>query len=79
MLLQAYQGVLADWMLSPHAWTELQIQQYFSVAAEQLPSLDLWSKVSSFVVPGEYPAVTDLKGNLTAGALINGVATDFVA
>ena len=74
----AYQGVLADWMLSPHAWTELEITQYFSVGPEELPSLDLWDKVSSFIVPGEYPAVVDAKGNLTDGALINGVPSDFV-
>ena len=75
----AYQGVLSSWACSPHAWTELEITQYFSVGPEELPNLDLWDKISSFIVPGEYPTVTDVKGTLTGGALINGSPSDFVA
>ena len=75
----AYQGVLSSWACSPHAWTELEITQYFSVGPEELLNLHLWDKISSFIVPGEYPTVTDVKGTLTGGALINGSPSDFVA
>ena len=74
-----YQGVLADWALSPYAWTELVIQEYFSVGPEELPNLNVWDKISSFIVPGDYPAVIDVKGRLTDGALINGDPSGFVA
>ena len=49
----AYQGVLSDWALSPYVWTELEIQEYFSVGPEELPSLNVWNKISSFIVPGD--------------------------
>ena len=74
----AYEGVLSDWVLSPHAWTEEELNEYFSVPADQLPGLDLWDKVSSFIVPGNYPALTDVKGDLTGGALLNGEPSEFV-
>ena len=75
----AYQGVLADWALSPHAWTELEIQEYFSVGPAQLPSLNVWDKIDSFIAPGEYPSVIDTKGVLTDGVFYNGSPDDFVA
>ena len=76
----AYQGVLSGWVLSSgHAWTELEIQEYFSVPPEQLASLQVYSKITSCIEPGEYPAVIDTKGVLTGGALYNGSPDDFVA
>ena len=74
-----YDGTLADCVLSPHAWTELQIQEYFSVGPDQLSTLDVWDRITSYIVPGtEFPAVIDLKGSLSGGALHNGQPTDFV-
>ena len=75
----AYRGVLSVWMLSPYAWTELQIQEYFSVGPEQLPSLNAWDNISSVIVPGVYPEVIDTKGVLTGGGFYNGSPDDFVA
>ena len=75
----AYQGVLADWALSPHAWTEVEIQEYFSVGPDQLSSLNVWDKITSFIAPGEYPAVIDTKGVLTDGVFYNGSPDDFIA
>ena len=73
-----YEGVLADWVVSPHAWTTEELDEYFSVGADELETLDLWDKVSSFIIPGAYPALVDVKGNLSNGALLNGEASDFV-
>ena len=73
-----YEAVLTHWILSPHAWTEEELIEYFSVPADELPTLDLYDKVSSFIVPGVYPNLTDVKGNLTGGALINGEPSDFL-
>ena len=73
-----YEGVLADWVVFPHALTEEELDEYFSVPADELETLDLWDKVSSFIVPGVYPALVDVKGKLTNGALLNGEPSDFV-
>ena len=47
-----YEGALCGWVLSPHAWTEVELVEYFSVPSDELETLDLWDKVSSFIVPG---------------------------
>ena len=65
-------------MLSPHAWSDEELVEYFASPIEDLPTLALWDKVSSFIVPGVYPEVKDIKGNLTDGALINGEPSDFL-
>ena len=65
-----YHGTLSDWVLSDHAWTELEIAEFFSVPPEQLPGLDLYEKVTSWLKPGSaYPEVVDVTGALTGGAL----------
>ena len=69
---------MSDWVCSPHAWTTEELDEYFSVPADELPTLDLWDKVSSFIVPGVYPALMDVKGALTNGALLNGEPSYFV-
>ena len=51
----------------------------FSVGPDQLPSLNVGDKISSFTAPGEYPAVIDTKGVLTDGVFYNGLPDDFVA
>ena len=50
----------------------------FASPAGELDTLDLWDKVSSFIVPAAYPALVDVKGKLTNGALLNGEPSDFV-
>ena len=70
--------MLCDWVVSPHAWTEEELDEYFSVPLDELETLDLWDKVSSFIIPAQYPNLRHVKGNLTNGALINGEPSDFV-
>ena len=53
--------------------------EFFSVPADQLSSLDLYNKITSVLVPGEYPSLTDQKGALTEAALYGGVQADFLA
>ena len=74
----AYEGVLADWVVFPHALTSEELDAYFAVPADELDTIDLWDKVSSFIIPGVYPALVDVKGNLSSGALLNGDPSDFV-
>ena len=74
----AYEGVLTHWVLSPYAFIEEELIEYFSVPADELPTLDLYDKVSSFIAPGVYPEVKDIKGNLPDGQLINGEPSDFL-
>ena len=50
----------------------------FAAPADELETLDLWDKVSSFITPGVYPALVDVKGKLTNGALLNGEPSGFV-
>ena len=71
-------ATLSDLVLSDHAWTDLEIAEFFSVPPEQLPSLPLYEKVSSWLKPGVYPEVIDFKGALTGGALYGGSPADFV-
>ena len=73
-----YHATLSDWVLSPHAWTDLEIAEFFSEPPEQLPSLPLYEKISSWLKPGTYPEVIDFKGTLTNGSLYNGSPADFV-
>ena len=73
-----YEGVLSHWILSPHAWTEEELVKYFASAIEDLPTLALYDKVSSYIVPGVYPNLTDLKGTLSNGQLIGGEEADFL-
>ena len=62
--------------MSAHAWTEEELDAYFSVPADELETLDLWDKVSIFIIPGVYPTLVDVKDKLTNGALINGDPPD---
>ena len=71
-------ATLSDWVLSPHAWTDLEITEFFSKPPEQLPSLPLYEKITSWLKPGVYPEVIDFKGALTGGALYGGSPADFV-
>ena len=45
----AYEGVLAAWVVFPHALTTEELDEYFPVPADELETLDLWDKVSSFI------------------------------
>ena len=50
----------------------------FGSPIEDLPSLSLYDKVSSYIVPGVYPNLTDDKGTVSNGQLIGGEAADFL-
>ena len=73
-----YEAVLTHWVLSPHAWTDEELVSYFASPIEDLPSLPLYDKVSSYIVPGVYPNLTDVKGTLSNGQLIGGEEADFL-
>ena len=73
-----YQAIMTHWVLSPHAWTDEELVEYFDSPIEDLPSLPLYDKVSSYIVPGVYPNLTDVKGTLSNGQLIGGEEADFL-
>ena len=47
-----YQAIMTHWVLSPHAWSDEELVQYFASPIEDLPTLPLYDKVSSYIVPG---------------------------
>ena len=61
---------MTHWVASPHAWTEDELVEYFSVPIEDIPTLPLYDKPPSYIVPDVYPVVKDIKQNLTNGQLI---------
>ena len=67
-----YQAIMTHWVLSPHAWSGEELVQYFASPIEDLPTLPLYDKVSSYIVPGVYPNLTGVKGTLSDSALIGG-------
>ena len=72
-----YQGTLSDWILSPYAFTPVDVQEFSkSTMPSDLSFYD--SKITSWLKPGVYPTVTDVKGTLSDGALYNGQPEDFV-
>ena len=73
-----YQAIMTHWVLSAHAWTEEELVEYFGSPIEDLPTLPLYDKVSSFITPGVYPNLVDAKGTLTNGQLIGGEEADFL-
>ena len=73
-----YMAIITHWVASPHAWTDEELVEYFSVPIEDLPSLPLYDKVSSYIVPGVYPNLTDVKGTLSNGVLIGGEEAGFL-
>ena len=70
--------MLTHWVLSPHAWTDEELVSYFASPIEDLPSLPLYDKVSSYIIPGSYPNLTDVKGTLSNGQLVGGEEADFL-
>ena len=69
---------MTHWVLSPHAWTDEELVKYFVSPIEDLPTLALYDKVSSYIVPGVYPNLTDVKGTLSNGQLIGGEPAEFL-
>ena len=74
-----YHATLSDWILSDHAWTDLEIDEFFSVPPEQLPSFPFYEEITSWLKPGVYPEVIDFRGVLTGGALCGGNPSYFAA
>ena len=73
-----YQAIMTHWVLSPHAWTDDELVEYFGSPIEDLPSLPSYDKVSSYIVPGVYPNLTDVKATLSNGQLIGGEEAYFL-
>jgi hypothetical protein len=71
-------GTFNNWVLSDHAWSPVELTELFSQSSDVLPTLTFYHKVSSWIKPGVYPAVYDVKGVLSGGVFHNGLPTDFV-
>ena len=71
-------GYLENWVLSPYAWSPVELNELFGQSSDNLSTLSFYHKVSSWIKPGVYPTVYDVKGTLTSGALYNGIPADFV-
>ena len=67
-----YMAIITHWVASPYAWSEEELVAYFGSPIQDLPSLALYDKVSSFITPGVYPNLVDAKGTLSNGQLIGG-------
>ena len=68
----------SEWILSEHAWDATEIAEFFDTPSHELHTLSFYNKIDSWLKPGVYPAVVDLKGALMGGELHNGVSSDFV-
>ena len=66
-------------LLSKYTWDDTQLAELFAVADEDFASLSFYDQICSWCKLGEdtYPAVQDLKGQLTGGSLIGGQPSDF--
>jgi|TARA_E500000331_G_scaffold351987_1_gene399700 hypothetical protein len=75
---QHWDGGLNNMIISDHELTGPQIAEYFQ-SGEQYDSNEFYDDVTTWSKFGEdvYPNVTDVKGNATQGALINGTESDF--
>ena len=71
-------GTMSDWALSPYAWSPVELTEFFSQPSHDLPTLSFYHKVSSWIKPGVYPTVYDVKGILSGGVFQNGLPSDFV-
>ena len=71
-------GTCSEWVLPEHAWNASEITEFFGTPSHELHTLSFYNKIGSWLKPGTYPAVVDLKGILGGGELHNGVPSDFV-
>ena len=71
-------GTFNNWVLSGHVWSPVELTEFFSQSSDVLETLSFYHKVSSWIKPGVYPAVYDVKGVLTGGVFHNGLPTDYV-
>lgn len=73
-----WHGGLNNLIVSNMAFTGPHLVEYFQTG-EAFTTMELYSDVTSYAKLGEdtFPTVTDEKGALTGGALVNGTAEDF--
>ena len=71
-------GTCSEWVLSEHAWDATEIAEFFNTPSHELHTLSFYNKIASWIKPGTYPAVVDIKGTLDGGELHNGVPSGFV-
>jgi hypothetical protein len=76
--LHYWDGGLNNLIVSDMEFTGPHLTEYFQTG-EAFTSMELYADVTSYAKLGEdtFPNVTDEKGALTEGALINGTAEDF--
>ena len=73
-----WHGGLNNLIVSDMAFTGPHLVEYFQTG-EAFTAMELYADVTSYAKLGEdtFPTVTDEKGVLTGGALVNGTAEDF--
>ncbi len=73
-----WNGGLNNMIVSDIAFTGPHLTEYFQTG-EEFTAMELYDDVTSYAKLGEdtFPTVTDEKGVLTGGALVNGTAEDF--
>lgn len=76
--LHYWDGGLNNLLVSDMEFTGPHLTEYFQTG-EEFTAMELYSDVTSYAKLGEdtFPTVTDEKGALTGGALVNGTADDF--
>ena len=71
-------GTCSEWVLSEYAWSTTEIAEFFDTPSHEVHTLSFYNKIGSWIKPGTYPALVDLKGTLDGGELLKGVPSDFV-
>ena len=73
-------GTCSEWVLSDgHAWDATEIAEFFNTPSHEVHTLSFYDdKISSWLKPGVYPTVVDLKGTLHSGQLIDGASSEFI-
>ena len=71
-------GGVGDMVVSKHAWSDSMVTEYFAIADKDFSALSFYASfVWSWLRPGTYPELVDVKGNVAAGSLVGGIAGDF--
>ena len=65
-------------VVSKHAWSNAMVTEYFAIPDKDFSALSFYaSYVWSWLRPGAYPELVDVKGNVAAGSLVGGQPSDF--
>ena len=68
---------VGDIIVTKETFNDAAVSKYFSIANKDLNTLSYYdSHIWSWLRPGTYPAIIDVKGNVPDGALIGGSPGD---